>query len=245
METLYSYAQPFFEWLLRSTVQASMVICLILLIQALLRNRLTARWHYALWLILVVRMILPWAPQSRCSIFNLAAWEAGSKVPTHVMSEPDAELTEAVGDSSATTVYQEQSMNEDGTAVPAASDVSSRPLTAEPELTSSTEGQDRNFTAPIRISQESADPATHTAFRLFSVLPFLWLAGALLLGGYIIICNLRLLRAAGVECPSTDKEMLELLEECRSEIGLRTIVALVPSEKVNTPILIWNDLCQL
>jgi Tol biopolymer transport system component len=32
--------------------------------------------------------------------------------------------------------------------------------------------------------------------------------------------------------------MLELLEECRSEIGLRTIVALVPSEKVNTPILL-------
>ncbi|MEJ2704786.1 MAG: M56 family metallopeptidase [Sedimentisphaerales bacterium] len=75
-------------------------------------------------------------------------------------------------------------------------------------------------------------------FRLSGILPFLWLAGALALGGYIVICNLRLWRAARVECPSTDKETLELLEKCRAAIGLRTIVALVPSETINTPVLL-------
>ncbi|UCE46494.1 MAG: hypothetical protein JSW47_12830, partial [Phycisphaerales bacterium] len=78
METVGTFSQPFFEWLLRSTLQASIVVCLILLIQAALRNRLTARWHYALWMILVVRMALPWAPQSRFSIYNLAAWQRQS-----------------------------------------------------------------------------------------------------------------------------------------------------------------------
>ena len=215
METLSTYAQPFFEWLLRSTVQAGMVICLILLIQAVLRNRLTARWHYALWLILVVRMVLPWAPQSRFSIYNLTVWQTKSNVPAHVTSEQDAEPATTPGESSAT-----------------------QQTTAEPESAGTTDGQAASLPAITSTSQALQDSAAHTLFGLSGVLPFVWLAGALLLGSYIIICNLRLWRAASVECPSTDKETLELLEECRAAMGLRTIVALVPSETVKTPILL-------
>ncbi len=170
METLSTLYQPFFDWLLRSTFQASIVVCLILLIQRALRSRLTARWHYALWLILVIRMVLPWAPQSRFSIFNLATQQSKSNVPRHVMSEVDSESLNASGESSATQqsiLRQEQSIQEDGTTVAVTSDVPSRPL--------------------------AADSVTQPAFWLLSVLPFLWLAGALLLGGYIIICNLKLL----------------------------------------------------
>jgi beta-lactamase regulating signal transducer with metallopeptidase domain len=71
MELLSTSLQPFFDWLLHSSIQAGIVICLILLIQGVLRGRLTIRWHYVLWLILIVRMVLPLAPQSRFSIFNL------------------------------------------------------------------------------------------------------------------------------------------------------------------------------
>ena len=71
MESLNIQLQPFLEWLLRTTVQASLLICLILLLQRILRNRLCIRWHYSLWLLLLVRMSLPWAPQSRASLFNL------------------------------------------------------------------------------------------------------------------------------------------------------------------------------
>jgi hypothetical protein len=175
METLSTYAQPFFEWLFRSTVQAGIVVCLILLIQAAMRNRLAARWHYALWLILVVRMVLPWAPQRRFSIFNLATWQGKSNTP-RLMSELDAESPKAVRESSGTqqtAIGQEQSVKKDGTAVAVTSDAPSRSLGAEPELTSSSEGQDRNLTAPARVSRESADHATHTAFKLSDVLPFI------------------------------------------------------------------------
>ena len=213
METLYTHAQPFFEWLLRSTVQAGVVICLILLIQAALRNRLTARWHYALWLILVARMVLPWAPQSRFSIYNLTAWQTETEAPAHAVVEQNAEPV---------TTATEPSTAPQTTAAPKPADTTG--TTSPPTQTGT--------------PQASPDAAARTAFRLSAVLPFAWLAGAMLLGGYIVICNLRLWRAASVECPSTDTQTLELLEECRAAIGLRTIVALVPSEKVNTPILL-------
>jgi len=70
------YAQTFFGWLLQTTLIANVVICLILLIQKILGGKLGPRWCHALWLVLLIRMILPWAPSSRVSILNLIpSWD--------------------------------------------------------------------------------------------------------------------------------------------------------------------------
>jgi bla regulator protein BlaR1 len=71
MESFSIQLWPFFEWLLRTTVQASLLIILILLVQLMLRGKLGVRWHYCLWLLLLIRLVMPWAPESRVSIFNL------------------------------------------------------------------------------------------------------------------------------------------------------------------------------
>jgi len=48
MQSLNITMQPFFEWLLRTTVQASLLIALILLLQLMLRRWLGPRWSHAL-----------------------------------------------------------------------------------------------------------------------------------------------------------------------------------------------------
>ncbi len=53
----------FFKWLIVSTVHVSVLICLILVIKAVIRERLTIRWHYWLWLLLLARMLMPWPPR--------------------------------------------------------------------------------------------------------------------------------------------------------------------------------------
>ena len=70
METFDIHLTAFVHWLLRATLQGSLLVCLILAIKLALRNRLPARWHYCLWLVLLVRLVLPWAPQSHLSIYN-------------------------------------------------------------------------------------------------------------------------------------------------------------------------------
>jgi|GEM_PF-3120302 len=60
-----------FRWVVYSSAQVSVLVCLILVVQVLLRRRMARRWHYALWFLLLVRMIMPWAPESRLSVFNL------------------------------------------------------------------------------------------------------------------------------------------------------------------------------
>ena len=71
MEWLAEQLQPFFQWLMRTSVQASVLIGLILLLQVALSRRLGVRWHNSLWLLLLISMVMPWKPRSPASLFNL------------------------------------------------------------------------------------------------------------------------------------------------------------------------------
>ena len=46
------------SWLGRVSAQASLLVLLILLLQWILRSRLTASWRYALWWVVVLRLWL-------------------------------------------------------------------------------------------------------------------------------------------------------------------------------------------
>jgi hypothetical protein len=61
----------FLDWLLRSTCQASLLICLVLGLQWALHRWMGVRTRYLLWMLVVIRLALPWAPQSRLSLYNL------------------------------------------------------------------------------------------------------------------------------------------------------------------------------
>ena len=67
MQTLNEFS----TWLLRASWQASVLVGLVLLVQWLFRNKLSAGWRYALWLLVVARLVMPVSPQSAVSIFNL------------------------------------------------------------------------------------------------------------------------------------------------------------------------------
>lgn len=60
-----------FEWIVNSTYYASIIICLIIPIQALILKKVSAQWTYWLWIILLIRLLLPLAPESHFSFFNL------------------------------------------------------------------------------------------------------------------------------------------------------------------------------
>ena len=57
-------------WLIDTTKYITFLICLIFIIKTLTWKKLPAWWHYGLWLLLVLRMLMPWVPESRLSMFN-------------------------------------------------------------------------------------------------------------------------------------------------------------------------------
>jgi len=155
---------PLSEWLVRTTVQGTVVICLILLVKTVLRDKLPIRWHYWLWLLLLVRIFLPWAPSSQLSIFNFipASLEVGGLAPF---------------------------------------------------------GKGAGF------------------FRFVDILPYVWLIGALILSGYVLLRSFRLWRTVKRERPITDQKILDLLEDCKMQMSVQTILGVVVTDRVKSPAL--------
>ncbi|EGW37006.1 M56 family metallopeptidase [Desulfosporosinus sp. OT] len=60
-----------FNWVIKSSLMASILAVLILLINYALRNKLAAKWQYAIWMLLIIRLLIPCEIQSPWSIYSL------------------------------------------------------------------------------------------------------------------------------------------------------------------------------
>ena len=71
-------SRPVLAWVLRTTWEASLIALLVLAAQWLLRGRVSARWRYNLWLLVVARLVLPAVPGHRASPFNFVQLPAAA-----------------------------------------------------------------------------------------------------------------------------------------------------------------------
>ena len=59
------------DWLLNHSLQAGMLVLLVLAVQWIFRRQLASRWRFALWWIVLARLLLPFSPESALSLFNI------------------------------------------------------------------------------------------------------------------------------------------------------------------------------
>ena len=188
MESLSMRLIPVFDWLLRTTLQAALLFCLIMLIKLIVRGRLPIRWHYCLWLLLLIRMATPWLPESKISVFN---W-----VPRSIQQGG---------------IIQSLSQPQDA------------------------RGMGFYMRGGITDEQETESEAAVVKFA--RILPLLWLAGGAALAVYVGASNFRLWWLVTRERPLTDQKILDLLEDCKAEMGIRNILGIVTTDKVRSAAL--------
>ncbi len=63
--------QNIFNIVFTTSLYAAIVGLVIVLIKSVLKNRLNARWNYIIWAVLILKLILPFGPQSIFSLFNV------------------------------------------------------------------------------------------------------------------------------------------------------------------------------
>jgi beta-lactamase regulating signal transducer with metallopeptidase domain len=185
MQTLLDSTNTFCIWLWRASWQASVLIVLVLLAQWLLRKQLAPRWCHALWLLVVIRLALPWAPESRVSLFN---W-------FHMLSP-------APSASSQTLI------------LPAA---------------------DAEEQSDASLVVAPATSALQLPWR--TGLAELWLAGVVVLSAYLFVTNRRLGGRVRRQRPVTNATVLDLLEDCKQEMGVCTPLTLIETSAVASPSL--------
>jgi beta-lactamase regulating signal transducer with metallopeptidase domain len=83
-------SRPVMDWVLRTTWEASLIAALVLIAQHLLRGRVSARWRYNLWLLVVARLLLPAVPGTHYSPFNLVRLPQSTPRPMAPQDAPQA-----------------------------------------------------------------------------------------------------------------------------------------------------------
>ncbi|MGG4441772.1 M23/M56 family metallopeptidase [Brevibacillus fortis] len=73
-----------FKWTLYNSIEASLLVILILLCQQLGKNHFPIRWHYAVWFLLLWKLAIPWSLDSSISLYNwlpASPWTSMQEAP--------------------------------------------------------------------------------------------------------------------------------------------------------------------
>jgi beta-lactamase regulating signal transducer with metallopeptidase domain len=214
METLSSSLVGFAEWLLRNSWQASVLIGLVLLAQWIFQKRLPPRWHCGLWLLVVIRLLLPVAPATPFSIFNYAN-RANLFAPT---TGPTPALS------------TEPLATKASLAVPLASDANSQPIAGSSRRPSQFElsGDSPGNKDGSRATQYWSWP--------FALL-LLWLGGAVFLAIRILRYSFGLTAQLAQHETVTGPAVFDVLEQAKRLVGMRKVLPIVQSRAVKSPAL--------
>ncbi len=71
MEPLISGLSTIFPWLIDYTIDISILICLIFIIRSFASKKLPAWWQYSLWIVLLLRMLIPFKFETPLNIPNV------------------------------------------------------------------------------------------------------------------------------------------------------------------------------
>ena len=205
-----------FGWVLQTTWQAGVLAVLVLLAQWLLRNRLSPAWRYGLWFLLLVRLVMPMAPSSALSVFNLARWPQPRV--THIPPAVEAPVHGPMLTSERPP--------------PQRSPLRPR---AAPDGRSETVSQ-AVVDAPVP-SKELTNTALKPvkAFDWMAVGAWIWLAGALALLVRFIWATHQVARRLAGLLPVQDAAFEELVKECARALGVSQRVTVLETEEVASP----------
>ena len=213
----------FLESLGRVSVQAAVLVLLVLLVQRVFHRKLTPGWRCALWLLVVGRLVLPVSLPTRLSVFNLVP--STSKAS---LSPAGSDVAPAIEDHRGASAPPVESF---GTvATPMVKETQER--AAIPVLAAKPEPIHRE---PAVVSPSSALRPARISWPL--LLFGLWVVGAGTLVAHVIIASVRVARRFRGLPEVSDPEVLAVLEECRTRMQVRTRLRLVEGTDVPSPAL--------
>ena len=214
MSALLSNLSSFLPWLFRSSWQTAVVVCLVLAIQAIFGKRISPAWRYALWFLVVVRLLLPFAVESRLSLFNVGQTPAVQNVLQRHL------LLDRVTQSSVDLTPPAPDLVDDPP-----------PITVAGAVVDATDASD-----PI-------SPVVHNlnvvaSWSWLTIAAVVWATGAALLLARLLYGSLRFSSRVCRRRPVTDKVIMDLFQDCKSTMNVHVPMDVVETPRVRSPALL-------
>lgn len=202
----------FLEWLVNHSLQAGVLVLLIVLAQWMFRRRLTNRWRFALWWVVLARLLLPVGPQSAISVFNYLRPPASvrhSSIPVAGLQESAVTMEAAPQRARLDSQAQDR---QSGTEIfPAAGPAPAQTQTPERR------GDFKDYLIPAAAA--------------------VWLGGIAVLAACVLVQICRFQWKLSRSARKGAAALEGLLEECRRAFAVRRRIELLETRAVKSPAL--------
>lgn len=213
--TLHASLLSFFGWLIRGSFMAGILVLLILTLQFLLKNKLEARWKYLIWLPVAIRLLLPWAPESSLSLYNVFSLKDVAP-GIHQMTQ-DPQVWKEAGRADEVAVHGKRYVQ------PETGGTSEIPALSHESETMQESGFWWN-----QIKQ----------LGFINGLMLVWLAGGLLLAAKTVFDQLRLKRVLRAGRFIDTPFLSDVFQETKQRLGINRNVRFIASERIPGPAVV-------
>lgn len=196
----------------------SIVAGIIILVKQLFKNKLSAKWHYYIWVLLIARLIIPYAPQSNFSIFNIFS---------NISSLQVSSINNTVFDLG--RYKNSYSMNKETTSKDKAIEKNinqnsiENTVVIEKEITDETQ---------VNKNIESGKKFNYT------YLGIIWAAGILVILLYVIAVNVKFHRTINKFHKCENDEINKLLDQCKLQMNISRKIPIIINKRNKAPYLL-------
>lgn len=199
--------------LLEITIYSAVIYAVVMLIKKLLGKKLSPALHYAIWALLVIRLMMPFTVDSGIQLIQIP----GQQAPAQQTAQQQAPLTSPESPDYGAARH---SAAEDG-AVPAKQHSTATVPTAE------------------QPSAQTATPTTNAPLlSVDSILLGVWLAGAAASLTYMLVSYAVLRKRLRHGMVAVADDVTALFEQCKNEMGIRRPLRIAGVSRLGTPALV-------
>ncbi len=217
-----NYLVGIFKAVLYLGAVSSVLILIILLTKSIFKKAISPKWHYYIWVLLIIRLLVPYTPESSFSVFNLF-YTAAEKIniPVNGINNLLQEPTPEVFSGGASGIIAPDLQASTGNQV------------------NGNENTKESGTTPQNPGKDGGNVKAAGRFGLPMVLlSVTWLMIVMFLTLYIIYINMVFaVKVKKNYIPLKDKRINDILLDCKSRMKINRPIGLLTTDQMRAPSL--------
>lgn len=199
--------EKLWDLVLQASVYGSIVGIVILIVKTLLKDKISGKWTYLLWMILIIKLIVPFGPQSSISLFN--------KIPSNITNNLIVDSSVIINRALNSNNSYEQEDN---------------------EYIASNTDEKENKVLSIN-NNGSIDENISNLYKFINILPLVWMAGFITTLFISIFMFFTLNKQVKIKKNIEDENIKFILEKSKNIMKIKTDINLIVNDDIRTPAL--------
>lgn len=201
--------EKLWDLVLQASVYGSIVGIVILIVKTLLKDKISGKWTYLLWMILIIKLIIPFGPQSSISLFN--------KIPSNITNNAIVDSSVIINSALNSNNSYEQENNE--------------------YIASNTDEKEKKVLSINNNGSIDENENISNLYKFINILPLVWMAGFITTLFISIFMFFTLNKQVKIKKNIEDENIKFILEKSKNIMKIKTDINLVVNDDIRTPAL--------